>query len=82
MGALWPDVPECYGLHRPGESCRQCDGAHEHRWVEGAPDVMGVPVRCLVCGGRKCDVGECWERRHHRGPHVSVIDGSVRKVGA
>lgn len=29
----------------------------------------GIPVRCKVCGGRKCDVDSCLLRRHHRGEH-------------
>jgi hypothetical protein len=76
----WPDVPECYG-HQDLDTCQQCDGSHTHQWVEGARVGMGIPVRCAVCGGRKCDFDECWERRHHRGPHISVVDGSITKVG-
>jgi hypothetical protein len=76
----WPDVGECYGHRNPDDGCQQCDGSHEHRWVEG-PANYGVPVRCSICGGRKCDVDDCWERRHHQGPHISVVDGSVREVG-
>jgi hypothetical protein len=80
--SAWPDVPECYG-HRDGSVCAQCDGSHDHQWIEGAPPYpssTAIPVRCSVCGGRKCDWSACWERRHHRGPHV-LIDGTFEKVG-
>lgn len=84
----WPDVDECRGSSRQqmlqGHSCAQCDGSHEHQWAtwraipEGHPLSYGpgLPVRCKVCGGRKCDRDHCWERRHHSGPHVD-IDGKV-----
>lgn len=79
----WPDVTECHGHPNDDALCAQCDGAHEHRWVEGPrrPGTSAIPVRCAVCGARKCDVPECWERRHHRAPHVSVIDGHTWPVG-
>lgn len=90
-GAPWPVVSECYGevSHRKDEqkSCPQCDGSHEHEWIawHDRPDSFfgpyGVPVRCRVCGGRKCDHANCLNRRHHRDPHVGY-DGSVEKVGA
>lgn len=84
-----PEVPECFGRHRtdgvydPLKTCPQCDGKHEHRWVEDPNAATGyaIPVRCSVCGARKCDVSDCWERRHHRGPHLSIVDGSTRQVG-
>lgn len=89
----WPNVPECYG-HRGGDSCRQCDGSHKHLWrawhqvPEVAPGIAlvgqssgpGLPVRCADCGARKCDDPRCFERRHHRGPHLN-FDGSLREVG-
>jgi len=39
-----------------------------------------VVVRCVVCGGRRCDVAGCLERRHHRGPHL-LVSGELRQVG-
>lgn len=80
--APWPEVGECYGHRDPTEICSQCDGSHDHHWAVGAATAMGVPARCVVCGARKCDVAECWERRHHRSPHLSIVDGSTRAVGA
>lgn len=68
----WPVVSECHG-HTDGQDCPQCDGSHEHRWKAwpDAPDVIkagpGVPVRCITCGGRKCDMPACRLRRHHFG---------------
>lgn len=78
--APWPIVGECYGHRpKAGKgiepmlaaaSCRQCNGDHEHEWlawasapgwVAGGP---GIPVRCRVCGGRKCDAEGCDRRRH------------------
>lgn len=70
-------------LVKENHSCAQCDGSHDHDWVawhgaehpfpgwsvtgkQGGP---GIPVRCKVCGGRKCDHDDCLLRRHHRGPH-------------
>lgn len=86
--APWPVVGECYGdVSHPGKVCPQCDGSHEHRWLAWpeAPQSIkagyGVPVRCTVCGGRKCDDALCMNRRHHSDPHTGY-DGSIRKVGA
>lgn len=70
----WPDVQECYwparGLVEQGHTCAQCDGSHDHVWVSG-PEVPygGVPVRCRICGGRKCDMPACRLRRHHPEDH-------------
>lgn len=75
-------------------TCPQCDGSHRHRWLawHEAPQVApgiscvakmsgsGLPVRCAVCGGRKCDDPVCAERRHHDGPHLGFND-TVRQVG-
>lgn len=83
--APWPVVGECH-LHRDGSTCPQCDGSHEHEWVAWpqAPSWIasggGVPVRCRVCGARKCDNANCTSRRHHRDPHIGY-DGSILKVG-
>lgn len=82
LEAPWPLVMEC---HVGDDNCPQCDGSHEHEWVEWkqAPKVAGtrqtvvidkmsgpgVPVRCRVCGGRKCDLPACLLRRHHGGSH-------------
>lgn len=79
----WPDVSECYypapSLVAAGHTCPQCDGSHDHEWVawhdvphgaykrDGKP--RGLPVRCRVCGGRKCDRPTCPLRRHHGGDH-------------
>lgn len=89
----WPDVPECYtgapSLIAAGHSCRQCDGSHAHRWATWTPPAghplsfgPGLPSRCVDCGGRKCDMTECWERRHHHGPHVNIDGQVLRMVGA
>lgn len=81
--APWPIVGECFSSHRPDHSCPQCDGSHDHQWVawHDAPQVSrgtsvtgghsgpGLPVRCTVCGGRKCDMSACMLRRHHGGDH-------------
>jgi hypothetical protein len=80
----WPVVPECYKHTNPDETCPQCDGSHEHVWkawldapktgsgsaVVGGTSGPGVPVRCTVCGGRKCDLSNCSGRRHHAPPHT------------
>ena len=82
--APWPLVNECHSRHIADHVCPQCDGGHDHRWVawHDAPEVApgitnagplyaapGIPVRCTVCGGRKCDLPECRHPRHHYGPH-------------
>lgn len=84
-GAPWPLVWECHSnsvLH-PDHTCGQTDGSHDHLWVAWktvptvAPGIAlvnrqsgpGIPVRCKVCGGRKCDVDTCLLRRHHGGDH-------------
>lgn len=73
--APWPIVGECFSKHRAGHSCPQCDGSHEHVWVtwRWAPRAIksgpGFPVRCRICGGRKCDQPACQLRRHHREEH-------------
>lgn len=73
-GAPWPVVAECY-THADGTTCRQCDGSHEHQWKAWNPEhghaidttTNGVPVRCVDCGARKCDMPACMLRRHHYG---------------
>jgi len=70
-------------LAAQGHQCPQCDGSHAHHWVawHDAPQAFtgwsvtgkvggpGLPVRCRVCGGRKCDMSSCLLRRHHGGDH-------------
>lgn len=84
LTAPWPLVHECYG-HPDGGHCAQCDGGHRHNWRawHDAPETRpgsgvtvvdghsgpGLPVRCTVCGARKCDDGDCSLRRHHREGH-------------
>ena len=69
----WPEVDECHWpaptLVAAGHTCLQCDGSHEHQWVAGPPTPAGIPVRCRVCGGRKCDMAACRLRRHHQEDH-------------
>lgn len=85
VGRDVPDVPECHATLRPDHSCPQHDGSHLHRWV---PCVVTYKDgthpqdahRCTVCGGRKCDVPACTERRHHVGPHHEAT--GYRLVGA
>lgn len=80
--APWPIAAECrYPAPRliaEGHQCPQCDGSHVHIWLVWRtpdPEVLGVsttgalPVRCKVCGGRKCDVRNCSLRRAHGEPH-------------
>lgn len=83
VGIDVPDVRECFG-HK-GASCEQCNGSHAHVWVQCArvgkyPGDRRYPVRCRVCGARKCDVPDCIERRHHRSPHMSAT-GILYPVG-
>ena len=68
-----------------GHSCAQCDGSHDHQWVAwheaprtgsdsgstvvGKSSGPGIPVRCKVCGARKCDQPDCRLRRHHAEDH-------------
>lgn len=71
-GQPWPDVPECHRDYEPGHTCPQHDPTHEHTWQAGKPDKwMGsmIPVRCVVCGARKCDRSRCIRIRHHRQDH-------------
>lgn len=70
--APWPVVGECFSKQKPSHACPQCDGSHVHVWVawHHAPDAAyGVPVRCRICGGRKCDRPACSLRRHHAEEH-------------
>lgn len=77
--APWPLVWECHSdtvLH-PDHRCPQSNGSHDHQWVawhHPIPSILGltgpgIPVRCKVCGGRKCDLSTCMLRRHHGGDH-------------
>lgn len=78
----WPDVPECYGFH-PGDqvACPQCDGSHDHAWVQGEdPGRKTIPVRCRHCGARKCDRPACVSRRHHADHHV-FASGDLEPIG-
>ena len=85
----WPDVPECQA-HKGEQTCGQCGGTHGHLWVTwrlipvGHPlaDGSGLPTRCQVCGARKCDLGVCWERRHHQGPHTNIDGVVIAPIGA
>jgi hypothetical protein len=89
VGRDIPDVMECHG-HRGGpllepRTCPQCDGSHDHAWVQcivldKAGTLIGEATRCRICGGRKCDDHLCRERRHHRGPHIDW-NGRLRRVG-
>lgn len=79
----WPDVNECHGHLDRWASCKQCNGQHDHVWVAlviHGGVMAAVAVRCEVCGGRKCDVVDCIERRHHQGPHMNP-QGAMRAVG-
>lgn len=69
-GQPWPDVPECF--EPAGHVCPQHDPRHEHTWQAGRPlpyEGARVPVRCVVCGARKCDRRRCIRIRHHREDH-------------
>lgn len=68
--APWPIISECHSGYVAGHRCEQCHPTHRHkwkawskapRWVKSGP---GVPVRCRVCGGRKCDYSDCSLMRH------------------
>ena len=75
----WP----AQGLVDQNHTCGQCDGSHAHVWVAwhdapgnraggsvvGGSSGPGLPVRCRVCGGRKCDTAACRLRRHHHDDH-------------
>lgn len=81
LRAPWPIVDECHGhllslnasvaemLNPP--KCPQCRGGHVHDWRAWpkAPGWVtagaGVPIRCRICGTRKCDRIGCQQRRHH-----------------
>lgn len=54
--AAWHDAP-------------QADPYGHGTTVTGGSSGPGIPVRCVTCGGRKCDLGSCLLRRHHRGDH-------------
>lgn len=86
VGRQVPDVMECH-IHPSGETCPQCDGFHAHQWREcvvlaKGGHFSGVAHRCDICGGRKCDVRACKERRHHRSPHMAHNGRILGRVGA
>ena len=70
-GQPWPEVPECHRTYEPGHVCPQHDPTHEHTWQAGKPFRPGgmIPVRCIVCGARKCDRTRCIRIRHHHQDH-------------
>jgi hypothetical protein len=78
-GQPWPEVAECF--EPDGHICPQHDPRHEHTWQAGKPFRPGgmIPVRCVVCGGRKCDRSRCIRIRHHRQDHSDWLgyNGSV-----
>ena len=73
--APWPVVDECHSLYVAGHTCEQCHPTHSHEWAAWpeAPRYIcsgvGIPVRCVHCGGRKCDLKQCVLIRHHDGDH-------------
>lgn len=75
--APWPIVGECFSQFKEGHSCEQCEPTHVHVWKAWpkAPIGLihisspGIPVRCTICGARKCDFDNCDSRRHD---HVHV----------
>jgi hypothetical protein len=73
--APWPIVGECHRRFEPGHSCPQHD-PHQHDWVAwlDAPAWVtsgpGTPVRCRLCGGRKCDMDPCTRLRHDGHGHA------------
>lgn len=67
--APWPEVFECHSKHVDGHECPQCAWEHEHVWVAWTkPNAIGggpgIPIRCIKCGGRKCDAADCALQRH------------------
>ena len=85
VGREIPDVGECH-VHRDGGSCAQCDGSHAHLWrrcvvLAKGGGFIGSATRCEVCGGRKCDVPACKERRHHLSPHMAHNGTVLGRVG-
>lgn len=76
----WPNVLECIGHPYTKEfvTCRQCNGEHRHVWatlMADRTDGTGfghLSTRCTECGGRKCLLVECTERRYHQGPHGTI----------
>jgi hypothetical protein len=92
IGVHLPDVAHCRG-HAPlgadpvtvaNSTCGQCDGTHDHVWA--ACTTVGhlrshtrEPVRCVVCGGRKCTTPACTSRLGHADMHV-LARGAVREI--
>ena len=83
IGVDLPDVVHCDGHRRPlaslvtvaNSTCAQCDGTHDHLWVTCTSlarlrSVTREPIRCVVCGGRKCSAGGCISRLGHADMHV------------
>lgn len=65
--------PQCDGSHEH-EWIAWHDAPHPASDPTGSSLVgrtsgPGIPVRCRICGGRKCDIDACRLRRHHREEH-------------
>lgn len=65
--------PQCDGScehsWRAWHEAPQADPYSPGTTVTAGSSGPGIPVRCRVCGARKCDASVCMLRRHHRGPH-------------
>ena len=87
IGMDLPDVVHCAGHVLPASAtvtvgnstCGQCDGTHDHVWT--ACRTTGhlrsharEPVRCVVCGGRRCSTDGCTSRLGHADMHVLAGD--------
>lgn len=85
-GQPWPDVGECHLTKQEcrESSCMQHDPTHEHTWQAGKPWRLGgmIPVRCVVCGGRKCDQPRCVRIRHHDEDHSDWLGYNGTVVNA
>lgn len=85
-GQPWPEVAECFRTEQDCRNarCEQHAPFHEHTWAAGKPFRPGgmIPVRCVVCGGRKCDRPRCVRIRHHREDHSDWLgyNGKVANV--
>lgn len=83
-GQPWPEVPECFGQRHPHHLCPQHDPTHGHTWQAGKPFRPGgmIPVRCVVCGARKCDRPRCIRIRHHSEDHSDWLGYNGEVVNA
>lgn len=81
-GQPWPEVPECF--QPEGHICPQHNPRHEHAWQAGKPWRPGgsIPVRCIECGGRKCDMPRCIRIRHHREDHSDWLGYNGKVVAS